>query len=371
MSPETSKNTKLEVDENKFYLIKKVNVKDRYNFYEYMATMVDWWVTVPDALMSMLDRVTNPYFAQKIKELKIFISSWDSFSRAMKKMPDVFPGSEAAVIASGEESWNLVYSLIKLSDDLRSRYELSQKIKWAMTYPIIIFLFLIGAVVIVLLYVIPEVKTMFLEQGIDLPFATRALIATSDFLINHYVLLLFFLISGGIFFAGYLTTQTWKRSVNYFIINAPLIGKVYRNYTLAQISWSLGSLNAWGISIVKTLKLVWESTWSYIYSNLLDKVAKDVSQWKWLVESISDRDEAKEFFPQDFLQMLSVWEKTATIEWVTKKIKVQYTKEVDYSLQSLVKWIEPIAILVAWVFVLWFAFAVFGAILEMTDSAWL
>ena len=371
MSKFAQKNKDLEVDESKMFLLKRVTLKDRFNFYEYMATMVDGWVTVPDALVSILDRVTNAFFREKIKELRIFISSGDSFSRAMKKMPDVFPAAEAAVIASGEESWNLVHSLTKLSEDLRSRFELSQKIKWAMTYPLIIFLFLIWAVVIVLLYVIPEVKTMFVEQGIDLPLATRALIATSDFLINHYVLLLFLIISWIIWFAAYLATDTWKRSVNYFVINAPLIGKVYRNYTLAQVSWSLGSLNAGWISIVKTLRLVGESTGSYIYSNLLEDVAKDVSKWKWLVESLWERDEAKEFFPQDFLQMLSVWEKTATLEWVTKKIKVQYTKEVDYALQNLVKWIEPLAILIAWIFVLWFAFAVFGAILEMTDSAWL
>lgn len=365
------KNNLLELDDSKIHLFKKVGLKDRFNFYEYIGTMIDGWVTVTDALESMLWRVGNAYFKEKIKELRLFISSWDSFSKAMKKMPDVFPASEAAVVQAWEESGNLVQSLNKLSEDLVSRFELSQKIKWAMTYPIIIFLFLLLAVAIVLIYVIPEVKTMFMEQGIDLPFATVALIATSDFLVNHYLLLLFLIISAVFFFFTYITTESWKKTVNYFVMNLPLIWKVYRNYSLAQISWSLWSLNAGWISIVKTLRLVWEGTGSYIYKNMLHDIAKDVAGWKGLVESMTDRDETREFFPHDFLQMLSVWEKTATLEEVTKKIKNQYTKEVDYSLQSLVKWIEPIAILIAWVFVLWFAFAVFWAILEMTDSAWL
>jgi type IV pilus assembly protein PilC len=65
------------------------------------------------------------------------------------------------------------------------------------------------------------------------------------------------------------------------------------------------------------------------------------------------------YFTSDFLQLLSVGEKTASIETVCKKISEQYTREVNYSLSNLIKWIEPLAILIAGIFVLWFAFAIF------------
>jgi len=93
-----------------------------------------------------------------------------------------------------------------------------------------------------------------------------------------------------------------------------------------------------------------------------------VSSWNKIVDSMQEVDEENLFFPADFLQMLSVWEKTASLEKVSKKISVQYNREVDYSLSNLTKWIEPIAILLAWVFVLWFAFAIFGAILKVTQT---
>ena len=73
------------------------------------------------------------------------------------------------------------------------------------------------------------------------------------------------------------------------------------------------------------------------------------------------------YFPASFLQMLSVWERTASLEKINKKISIGYEKEVDYSLANLSKWIEPVAILIAWVFVLWFAFAIFWAILKVTQ----
>jgi type IV pilus assembly protein PilC len=81
-------------------------------------------------------------------------------------------------------------------------------------------------------------------------------------------------------------------------------------------------------------------------------------------------DKTTWFFPWDFIQMLSVWEKTATLDKVSQKIYNQYSREVEYSLGNLTKWIEPIAILFAWAFVLWFAFAIFGAILKVTQTVW-
>lgn len=98
------------------------------------------------------------------------------------------------------------------------------------------------------------------------------------------------------------------------------------------------------------------------------EVTEKVSGGKKIVESISEVDPVNNFFPLDFLQMLSVGEKTASLETVSKKLTEQYTREVKYSLANLTKWIEPLAILVAGVFVLWFAFAIFGAILKVTQA---
>lgn len=78
-------------------------------------------------------------------------------------------------------------------------------------------------------------------------------------------------------------------------------------------------------------------------------------------------DPSHRFFPQDFTQLLSVGEKTASIDKISIKLADQFTREVDYSLNNLTKWIEPIAILIAGIFVMWFAFAIFGAILKVTQ----
>jgi type IV pilus assembly protein PilC len=166
----------------------------------------------------------------------------------------------------------------------------------------------------------------------------------------------------------YKSTRSWKESIELFVFRFPLVWTIYKNYILANIASSLSTLIGAWLGIIKALTLVWKSTNSVVYENIFEDVISKVSKWEWIVKSMEEIDKDHEFFPQDYLQMLSVWEKTASLEDISNKISVQYEKEVDYSLTRLTKWIEPLAILLAWIFVCWFAFAICGARLKVTDT---
>jgi len=359
-----------EKQNNDLILFKRVSDIEKFNFYEYLSVMIDAWVSISDILDSFIEKTDNPFFREKIKELKAFVASWDYISKAMRKIPQIFDSWEVSIIESGETTWKLVEALQKLSDDLKRVYELKQKIKWAMTYPIMIFLFLILAVIIVLTYVIPKILPLFESANIELPVATRALVATSDFLINNYSYIIFVIFALIVAFVWYRTTNEWRNKINNILLKTPLIWDVYRNYVLANVSSSLGSLVGSGISIIKALKLTWKSSGSSLYEHLFDQIITKVSNWQKIVEAMEEIDKDRIYFPIDFIQMLSVWERTAKIEQICRKINIRYLREVDQSLNNMTKWIEPIAIFFAAGFVLWFAFAIFGAILKVTDVVW-
>lgn len=127
-------------------------------------------------------------------------------------------------------------SLARLSENLRKSHDLRAKIKSAMTYPMIIFLFLILAVIIVLAYVIPAVSQLFETTDTELPFATLALISASDFVINRWYMLLFFAVSCVLLFIGYKNTDSGRASIDHMLLTLPLIGKVRKNYLLAMFA---------------------------------------------------------------------------------------------------------------------------------------
>ena len=359
----------LESHEN-FTLFKKVWDKDKYNFYEYIAVMLNSGVWMWETLSGVTEKLDNVYFKQKINEMLIFISSWDSLSKAMKKNPSIFGKHEISIIESWETTGSLWKSLESLAMSIRKNDILKKKIKSSLTYPLIIFIFLLSAVVIVLIYVIPSLMPLFENSEAELPMTTKALVATSDFLKNYYLFIIFFLFSGFVFFVWYKSTESWKEKLDNMLLSLPLVWKVYRNYIITNISSSMWNLIWSWVSTIKVLKLVWKSSGSYIYEQLFNEIMKKVESWQKIVESMRAVDEDKFYFPNSYLQMLAIWEKTANMEEINLKIVDQYSREVDYSLSNLTKWIEPLAIVIAALFVLWFAFAVFGAILQVTQAVW-
>lgn len=351
-----------------FHLFKKASILDKVNFYDYLSVMLDGWVWISEILQSVQTKIQNPFFREKIKELQTYIASGDSVTKSMKKIPQIFSQGEISLIESWETTGKLSHSLSHLAENLRKMYDLRSKIKGALTYPFIIFIFLLLAIVIVLTYVIPAVSELFTNSDVELPLATQALIATSNFVIYQWYIILFLIFSSWVLFSIYRNTPSGRANLDYMLLRLPLIGKVYRNYILAALSTNLWSLITSWVPVVKSLTLTAKSLNNLVYETHIMEVVEKVSVGEKIVESMQSVDPEHELFPLDFLQMLSVWEKTASLDSISLKLTEQYTREVNYSLANLTKWIEPIAILVAWVFVLWFAFAIFGAILKITQT---
>ncbi len=287
----------------------------------------------------------------------------------MRKLPNYFYDQEIAIIESGEQTGMLQSAFLSISKDLRMQEELRNKITAAMTYPVIIMIFLAIAFGIVMIYVIPQLLPILASTPSELPWSTKSLIATSDFLRNHIVALFVLLFAGGFLFIGYIRTEygrTWWDRVK---VSFPLIGTVYKNYLIARSMSTFHLLTSSGVSIVRTLQLTGASSGNRVLESLFRVVSDDVSHGTKISASMRLQDVDGYFFTPDILQMVESAEKTSTISTVTDKIAIQYRREVDIALGTMVKFIEPVALLIAGVFVLWFAISIFSAIMQVVSIA--
>lgn len=355
-------------NEDNIHFWNKINIKDKALLYEHLHNLIDWWVTATDALRWFLEKTQNPKLYLEVSNLLLFIESWDSFSTAMKKMPFIFSKKEVALVEAWENSWTLQRSFLSLARQLGEEEDLRRKVKWALTYPTIILLFLIFAIFVIMTYVIPKIRPLFDTTWVELPASTKALIYTSEFFTNDFYLIIIVLAVLVFSFRVYVKSNSWKKVIDDFYLNIPLVWVVYRNYILSQVASNLWLLIWAWIPIVKTFALTGDSSNNAIYKEAIYFISKSVASWKKITQSIEDTDPEHKYFTGDFVQMISAWERTSTINKVCDKIAIQYSREVDSSLNILMKWIEPSALFIAGIFVLWFALAIFSAVLKITET---
>lgn len=348
---------------------KTISLKDRILFYESVANLLEGWVTLLWALKWLLSRVHSGSLHDILEHTIFFIESGDSLNTAMRKFPDFYHEKEVAIIESGEQTGMLKKSFQAIAEELRMQEDLRRKVVGALTYPFIIITFLIIALTIVMTYVVPAIIPLITETNNTPGLSTRSLIWVSNILRNHIVLIIIVLIAGGLIFHWYTMTDPGKRWIDKTKIYIPIFGNVYKNYLLVQVMSTYYLLSTSWVSIVKTLRLTGASSGNMEVSEMYAYIASEISKWKKISESMFDIDKEWLFFSSDIIQMIESAEKTSTVGEISKKISEQYHREVDASLAVMVKLIEPIALLMAGIFVMWFALAIFSSIMQVADIA--
>lgn len=285
----------------------------------------------------------------------------------MKKMPSLFLPREIAVIEAGEQSGTLQRSFQCLGQDLREEIELQSRVVGSLTYPFIIVLFLAGAVLVIMTYVIPKLEPMFVNANVALPLATQLLINSSHFVGSHFLFIIALLVAALFFYRAYARSYG-KHTVDTLKLRIPLTGDIWRSFLLARYASTLALLLGSGIPIIRALRLTGQSTNNLIIEELNEQIIKKVEEGKKIAETMEEIDPGHEIFEADFVQLIGAGERTSTINKVASKIASQYRRSVEHSLSILIRFVEPAAILIAGFFVLWFAFAIFSAVLSLNET---
>ncbi len=363
MSPRTHKERDLPV-----HFWHRINPADKILFYSHLANLVDGGVSIMQALHSFLDKTDNPKMYAEIRNLIFFIDSGNAFHVAMKKLPLVFDRREVAVVEAGEASGTIHKSFMNLAEEMRVQEDLKRKVTGSLTYPAIIIFFLVGAILVIMTFVIPKLKPLFADAGMDLPLITRTLIATSDFISGHFIALAVGIVALIALLRIYLQSESGRRVFDGWYLSIPVVGAVYKNYSIVRVASSLGLLLSAGIPIIRTITLTSEGVNNLLYQRALEDVSRRVSMGHKLTKSFEDSDPDYELFTRDFIQMMGAGEQTSTVHTVCMKVADQYKREVERSLDILIKFVEPLAILFAGLFVLWFAFGIFSAVIQLTQT---
>jgi type II secretory pathway component PulF len=345
-------------------VVGRINLMQKAMLAKHLAVMLKSGLNIAEALDISMNQATGK-FKKILSSILKSVESGNTLSGSFAKYPRVFSSLYINTTLAGESSGNLEQNLDNIAEHLKKDYELINKIKAAMLYPIIV---LIGAFVLGLamaFLVVPKIVPLFEGLKMDLPVTTRIMIDFSHFIQKNGMVLIIGIILFFIFIGWFVRQNFSKPLTHFFLLNFPIIKNITRNTNLASFCRTLATLLKSGLHIDESLDITKDTVSNYYFKKALGKVNQRVSQGTKLSDNL---EEYNNLFPKLTISMVRVGEKTGNLEETLFQLADFYETEVDLATKSLSTAIEPILLIFIGLFVGGLAYSIIGPIYKITGS---
>ena len=287
------------------------------------------------------DQTAKNALRRAMKQVAKDIQEGVSISQAMSRHSKFFDSFFVNILAVGEETGTIAQSFSYLADHMDRSYETTRKVKKALTYPIFVVFMFIGVITVILTFVIPQIETILVGSGQELPGITRFVLGISDFLINHGLFLLIIVISLAIFLFQYSRTETGLYNMHKTLNGTPVLGDLFIKLAMSRFSDNLQTMLKSGVPVVKSLNNVSAVVNNKVYERIIVEAAEDVKKGQPLSASLSRHKE----IPNVVVQMIKVGEESGKLSSILKTLASFYIKEVNSAVDTIISLIEPALII--------------------------
>src|SRR5436190_1076892 len=213
---------------------KKVKLKELAVFSRQFATMVNSGLPILRALSILADQASNPELAKTLSACRVDIEQGSSLSNALQKHPKVFNDLYVSMVKSGETGGSLDTVLLRLADMIENEVKLRGKIKSAMTYPIAVVALVSLILTAMLLFVVPQFKSIYGQLGGSLPLPTRVLLSISDGVKKYWWILILLVVGSRQFLKRYKKTDCGRARIDAIMLKIPVFGNLFHKTALSR-----------------------------------------------------------------------------------------------------------------------------------------
>lgn len=316
--------------------------------------------------LSVIERQSNNKHLRAIATgLSESVKKGSSFHEALATYPNVFPQIFIAMARAGEESGSLADSLTVVALQMERSEELIRKIRGAMIYPAIVITAVIIVGILMLIYVVPTLTSTFTSLGVQVPLATRIIVAISDFMVANVTLVLVALLAlvvGGI---AFVRSRIGNRMVLAIALHLPVIGELVRETYTARASRTISSLLTAGVPVLDALSITKEVVHADVFAAVVTEAEEHVRKGESLSESFAEHTN---LYPILMSDMLAVGEETGKVAEMLKQIAEFYEEDVAEKTKDLSTIIEPVLMLLIGAVVGVFAVSMIAPIYQLSSA---
>jgi len=295
----------------------------------------------------LIERAGHAGFQRTLRGVRDDIRGGASASEALAKHPRYFPELYVATVKAGEQSGNLPEVLQRYVAYLKLMVGLRQKVKKAISYPIILIGIGLAVVGFLLTYVMPTFLSVYGESAKTLPWSTQVLLDVVTHAESRLLPAAVVLIGLMLGVHTYYATAAGQLALDRLVLKLPLVGQIAVKHNTVQLTRTLGTILAGGTPLVDALKGARGAVSNKWISQEMIGAVNEIREGATLADAL-DRPRV---LPKLAIEMLSVGEETGSLDSMLRDVAEFYEADLDTRLTQLTTWIEPALLLVMGVLV--------------------
>lgn len=339
-------------------------LEDLILFTRQMYTLTRAGVPLVRAMTGLIQSTRNLQLVQAMRDVLANLESGRDLANSLSRHPKIFSTLAIAMVRVGENTGRLEESFLRLTEYLEREKETRERIKAALRYPSLVLLALAIAIGVVNVFVIPTFAQLFPKADVALPWQTRALIATSDFFVAWWWLVLGAALGGIGAFFSYIKTDSGRYWWGRRKVSLPLVGDIIHRATLSRFARSFAMALTSGVPLLQALAVVSRAVDNEYIGEQILNMRNGIERG----ESLTRTAALTGMFTPLVLQMLAVGEETGAVDDMMNEVAEYYEREVDYDVKNLSALIEPVMTIAMGVLVLILALGIFLPMWDLSKA---
>ena len=322
-------------------------------------------VPLLDSIGDLRDTAENPLVKEIMMDVYDALRGGKSLSEALSDYPKVFDDVFVGLIKAGEKTGSFVEVFGHLEKHFKWVEGITKKVKKAISYPIFLLALMSAVIGIMMTFVIPKLSTFLLSQNIPLPLYSRALIYSSEFMLNSWQWLLIIPFSIYIFIK-ILRVLSYKIALGLDSIklSLPVIGTIIKKLEISRFCHFLAITYRSGMGILECLETSQNVVHNLVIKEAIKQIRQEISEGKKITEAVVNTNQ----FPMLVVRMFKVGEDSGNLDQSLENITSFYDEEVNTSIDNLVGVLQPALTILMGGLMFWITISVFGPIYSNFDN---
>lgn len=328
-----------------------------------LATLTESGLPLEEALLAVSQQSENPRIKSILLGVRARVMEGHTLADGLGDFPQAFPELYRATVSAGEQSGHLDAVLERLAEFTESRQILQQQVRNALIYPIALVVTAVCIISFMLAYVVPKVVYVFESYDQQLPLLTRIMIASSDFLRDHWLLLIIGVVASIFGIRKLLEREGPKRRYHHLLLRLPIVSRLTRGINTARFTQTLSILAGSGVPILDSLKIAAQVVVNVPMREAVEEASLRIREGAMISKSLA----ASRLFPPMTTHLIASGEAGGRLEEMLARAASNQEREVDGLINTLLGIMQPLLVIVMAAIVLLIVLAILLPIFEINN----